>query len=142
MRFLLLLAFLFVIGIAKATDKNDTIPYWHISYGKTVVIQGNIKSAGDKIYEITLKQGVLKDLTVSFVYGSNQPKSSSLVVKEKNEVLRTVEQDQVMGPYFVVPVRELIGTHQPNVQYKLEFYYTDDRGQKDLKLGTLLFIFQ
>jgi hypothetical protein len=142
MRHLIILAFLFTSVIAKANHTNDTIPYWHISYGKTVIIQGNVKSKDAKIYEITLKQGPLKDLTISFVYESNQPTSSSLVVKERNEVLRTVEQDPVMGPYFVVPVRELIGTHQPNVQYMLEFYYTDDRGQKDLKLGTLLFIFK
>lgn len=142
MRHLLISAFLLVSVIANANHDNDTIPYWHISYGKTVVIQGNIKTTADKIYEITLKEGALKDLTISFVYGSNQPQTSMLVVKEGKDVLRTVEQDQVMGPYFVVPVRELIGTHQPHVQYKLEFYYTDDRGQKDLKLGTLIFIFQ
>jgi hypothetical protein len=90
-------------------------------------------------HEITLNAGAVKDLTISFVYDSNQPTKSSLVVKEKNEVLRTVEQDPVMGPYFVVPVRELIGTHQPNVQYVLDFYYSDDRGQKNLRLGTIIF---
>ena len=140
MRFLLVIAFLLATLVSKATHKNDTIPYWHISYGKSVIIRGNVNAVFATRHEITLKDGVTKELTISFVYDSNQPKSSSLVVKEKNEVLRTVEQDPVMGPYFVVPVRELIGTHQPNVRYELDFYYTDDRGQKNLKLGTIIFI--
>lgn len=139
MRHLLILAFLFLSIIAKANHGNDTIPYWHISYGKKVIIRGNVNLGSGATHEITLNAGAVKDLTISFVYDSNQPTKSSLVVKEKNEVLRTVEQDPVMGPYFVVPVRELIGTHQPNVQYVLDFYYSDDRGQKNLRLGTIIF---
>lgn len=136
-----LLAILLVAGFsAKANQARDTIPYWHISYGKTVVIRGNLNTASAARHEITLKAEAIKDLAISFVYDNQQPETSSLTVKEGKEELRTVAQDPVMGSYFVVPVRELIGTHQPDVRYELDFYYTDDRGQKNLKLGTIIFI--
>lgn len=141
MKYLLLFVFLLAGFVSKA-NPNDTIPYWHISYGKTVIVRGNIKSFSQDIHEITIKQGSLKDLTISFVYESNQPETSSLVVKEGKETLRTMDQDPVMGSHFVVPMRELISTHQPNVNYTLDFYYTDDRGQKNLKLGTIIFMFK
>lgn len=140
MRYLLVTAFLLSAFMAKANHAKDTIPYWHISYGKTVIIRGNINAVQAEKHEITVKQESIKAVTISFIYDTGQPKSSSLVVKEKNEILRTVEHDPVMGSYFVVPVRELIGMHQPNVRYELDFYYTDDRGQKNLKLGTIIFI--
>lgn len=126
---------------AQAGMATDTVTYWQIRYDKTVIIQSNVTMAQPSVYEITVKQGVLKDLTVSFVYDA-QPATSSLTVKEKKEVLRTLEPDPVMGPYFVVPVRELIGTHQPNVRYELDLYYNDDRGLKDLKIGTVVFNFK
>lgn len=140
MRYLLLGILLLTSVITKANHAQDTIPYWHISYGKTVVIRGNLNTTSASIHEITLNGGAIKDLTISFVYDSNRPKWSSLFVKEGREELRRVEQDPVMGPYFIVPMRELISTHQPNVRYELDFYYSDDRGQKDLKLGTIIFI--
>lgn len=139
-RYLFISAFLIISVFARANHVQDTIPYWHISYGKAVVIRGNINTVQAVKHEVTVQQDAVKDLTISFIYDAGQPKSSSLVVKEKNEVLRTVEHDPVMGSYFVVPVRELIGTHQPNVRYELDLYYTDDRGQKNLKLGTIIFI--
>lgn len=140
MRHLLLIIFLFLGTIAKANQGNDTVPYWHISYGKEVVIRGSVNTVAASNHEIILKAGAVKDLSVSFVYEDNQPKTSLLTVKEKNDTLRILENDPEMGSYFVVPVRELIGLHQPNVQYELDFYYTDDRGQKNLKLGTIIFI--
>lgn len=124
----------------KANHVSDTIPYWHIRYGKLVIIQGNLRSIPKDKHEITVKPDAVNDLIISFVYDSVQPKSSSLTIKEGSEILRTVDQDPVLGPYFKVPVRELIGTHQSNVRYALDFYYTDDRGQRDLKLGTVIFI--
>ncbi len=125
---------------AKAYVGNDTIPYWHISYGKLIVIEGNLRSIPKTKQEISVKPDAINDLIISFVYDTGQPKSSSLTVKEGNEILRTVESDPVLGSYFKVPVRELVGTHQSNVRYELDFYYTDDRGQRDLKLGTIIFI--
>jgi hypothetical protein len=135
----ILIVLLFPVA-SKANQVNDTIPYWHISYGKLVIIQGNLRSVPKDKHEITVKPDAVNDLIISFVYDNGQPKSSSLAVKEGNETLRTVHQDPVLGPYFKVPVRELIGTHQSNVRYELDFYYTDDRGQQDLKLGTIIFI--
>ena len=103
-------------------------------------MEGNLRSIPTAGQEITVKPDAINDLIISFVYDTGQPKVSSLTVKEGNEILRTVDQDPVMGAYFVVPVRELVGTHQSNVRYELSFYYTDDRGQRDLKLGTITFI--
>lgn len=140
MRYLLAIAFLLTTLVSNANVVNDTIPYWHISYGRTVVIRGNVNSVQPVKHELTVNPESLKDLIISFIYDAGQPKTSTLIVKEKNETLRTVDNDPDMGPYFVVPVRELIGTHQPNVRYELDFYYTDDRGQRNLKLGTITFI--
>ena len=44
--------------------------------------------------------------------------------------LRTIEQDPVMGAYFRIPVRELIGTHQSNVRYELDFITLTTTGSK------------
>lgn len=137
-----IVAFLTMIAFsAQARMVNDTIPYWHINYGKTVILQGNLVSAQPGRHELTVKSGSVKDLTVSFVYDV-QPKTSSLVIKEKNDVLRIVDHDPVMGSYFVVPVRELISTHQPDVRYELDFYYTSNQDKKERKLATIIFIFK
>lgn len=120
----------------------DTIPYWHVSYGGDVIIRGNINSPAPAAYELNVKPDAVDDLVVSFIYDAGQPAAGSLTVKEKNDILRTIESDPVMGAYFRVPVRELIGTHQSNVRYELDFYYTDDRGQQNRKLGTVIFIFK
>lgn len=140
MKYALIFIALLLTTSSKAAIANDTIPYWHISYGKLVVMEGNLRSIPTAGQEITVKPDAINDLIISFVYDTGQPKVSSLTVKEGNEILRTVDQDPVMGAYFVVPVRELVGTHQSNVRYELSFYYTDDRGQRDLKLGTITFI--
>lgn len=135
-----IVAFLTMIAFsAQARMVNDTIPYWHISYGKTVILQGNLTSYPGR-HELIIQSGTVKDLTVSFVF-ENQPHTSSLVIKEKNEVLRTIDHDPVMGSYFVVPVRELISTHQPDVRYELDFYYTRNQ-DKEHKLATIIFIFK
>jgi hypothetical protein len=141
MRFSIVISLILACLSSRAGILADTINFWTIRYDKTVIIRGN-ETQRAPVYELTVKEGSLKDLTVSFVYDSGQPKTSSLAVKEKNEILRTIESDPDIGGYFVVPVRELIGTHQPNVQYTLEFYYSDSRGQKDVKLGTIIFIFK
>lgn len=143
MKYLLFTCLFALAIICRAnTVGNDTIPYWTITYGKTVIITGNVTEQQSKRYELTVWPDAVKDLVISFVYDAVQPEIGSLVVKEKNEVLRTLELDPVMGAYFRVPVRELIGTHQPNVRYELDFYYTDDRGQKNRKLGTIIFSFK
>lgn len=142
MRYLLITVSVLASVVSKANVANDTIPYWHISYGKTVMIRGNANSVQPVKQELEVKPESLKDLTISFIYDTDQPKTSSLVVKEGNETLRTIDSDPDMGSYFFVPVRELIGTHQPNVRYELDFYYSDDRGQKNVKLGTIIFIFK
>lgn len=142
MKHIFFLCLLLLSGSAFAGAVNDTIPYWHVSYGSNVIVRGNINSPTPKDYELIVKPDAVKDLIVSFIYDSGQPESSSLIVKEKNDVLRTFESDPVMGAYFRVPVKELIGTHQSNVRYVLDFYYTDDRGQKDRKLATIIFSFK
>lgn len=142
MRYTLISVLMLVAFLTKADIHPDTVTYWQISYDKTVIIRGNLNSTRPPVHELTVNQGSLKNLTISFVYDAVQPNTSTLTVKEKNEVLRTVAHDPIIGPYFVVPVRELIGTHQPDVRYELDFYYTDDRGQKDLKIGTIIFIFK
>lgn len=141
MKYIILVIMLVAAFSAKAGIVSDTIPYWNISYGKTVIVQGNFQTAQTIRHELTVKSGSVKDLTVSFVYDA-QPKTSSLVIKEKNEELRTLDQDPVMGPNFFVPIRELISTHQPDVRYELDFYYSDDRGQKNRKIATIIFIFK
>lgn len=142
MKYFLLMGLLSAAVTSKANQANDTIPFWTISYGKTVILTGNINSASPGVHELVVKPGEIKDVTVSFSYDSGQPGASLLTVREGKEELRTIEQDPVIGAYFRVPVRELIGTHQSNVRYQLDFYYTDDRGQKDRKLGTITFIFK
>lgn len=142
MKYFFLVCLVLHSATAFADVVRDTIPYWQVSYGSKVIIRGNIKSVAPADYELTVKPDAVKDLIISFIYDSRQPESSSLIVKEKNDVLRTFESDPVMGAYFQVPVRELIGTHQSNVRYVLDFYYSDDRGQKDRKLATIIFIFK
>lgn len=139
MKYLLTVVLMLVGLISRANGVSDTITYWTISHDKIIILRGNVALKQAPRYELAVKETALKDLVVSFIYDSRQPKTSSLVVKEKNEVLRTIPYDPDMGAYFVVPVRELIGTHQPNVKYELDFYYTDDLGQKNLKLGTIIF---
>ncbi len=136
----LIFTLLLITQVSKAKEVTDTVTFWTISYDKTVIISGNIMLARVPTYELTVKEGSLKNLIVSFVYDTGQPTTSSLEIKEKNEILRTIPHDPDMGPYFVVPIKEMIGTHQPNVRYELDFYYSDDRGQKNLKLGTIAFI--
>ena len=142
MKYFLIFIFLLTGLLSKANGVSDTITYWTISYDKTVIVRGNLTLAQSPKYELTVKEGLLKNLTVSFVYDAGQPQGSSLVVKEKGETLRTIQHDPDIGAYFIVPVKELISTHQPNVKYELDFYYSDDRGQKNLKLGTIIFIFK
>lgn len=132
-----------LLGIAFAAQANvpgDTV-YWHITYGKTAVLNGSLSAVQPARHELTVRPGSVKDLTVSFVYEA-QPKASTLVIKEKNEVLRVIDQDPVMGPHFIVPVRELISTHQPDVRYELDFYYTVNGDAKEQKLATIVFIFK
>lgn len=141
MKYLLGILLLFSLTI-QAQTKNDTIPYWSIGYGKLVVIEANLRAMPKQKHTLTVKPDALEDLSISFVYASGQPGKSTLTVKERSEILRTFDQHPEMGPVFLVPVRELIGTHQNNVQYELDFFYTDDRGQKNLKLGTIIFNMQ
>lgn len=126
---------------AQAKSATADTVFWHISYDKKPILDGNLNAAQPARYELTLKPGSVDDLTVSFMF-TVQPKTSSLLVKEKNEVLRVIDQDPVMGSYFVVPVRELISTHQSDVRYEVDFYYTNDRGLKERKLATIIFIFK
>ncbi len=142
MRYIMLVSWVFAGFVLKAGVPADTITFWTISYDKTIIIRGNVILTRSPTYELTVKEGSLKNIAVSFIYDTGQPKTSLLEVKEKNEVLRTIASDPDIGAYFVVPVKELIGTHQPGVRYELDFYYTDDRGQKNLKLGTIIFIFK
>lgn len=132
---------LFIVAFsAQANVAGDTI-YWQIQYGKVSILDGNLNSAQPSRYELTVKAGYVKDLTVSFAYNV-QPNTSALIIKEKNETLRTIDHDPVMGSYFVVPVRELISTHQPNVNYELDFYYTTNQNPNERKLATIIFIFK
>lgn len=142
MRHILFVILLFITGASTAGISADTVTYWVFTYDKITVIRENLNTSRAPKYEVTVKDGSVKDITVSFVYDAVQPKASSLIIKEKNEILRTIEGDPDMGPLFIVPVRELIGTHQPDVTYELDFYYSDDRGRRNLKLGTLIFIFK
>ncbi|HET9053896.1 MAG TPA: hypothetical protein VFM90_06980, partial [Cyclobacteriaceae bacterium] len=68
MRNALISAFMLAAFLAKADIHPDTVTYWQISYDKTVIIRGNLNSAQSPVYELTVKQGSLKNLTVSFVY--------------------------------------------------------------------------
>lgn len=142
MRYLMLIVWVCAGLVSKAGVSADTVTYWTISYDKALVIRGNVTQAQVPKYELTVKEGLVKDLSISFVYDNGQPKVSSLVVKEKNEELRTIESNPDIGGCFVVPVKELIGTHQTGVRYELDFYYTDNRGEKGRKLGTITFIFK
>lgn len=142
MRFFAVILFLLLTTSVRAGIHADTVTYWIVNYDKTTILRGNVNLKQPPRYELTVTGESLKNINVSFVYDAVQPKASSLVVKERNEILRTIEGDPDMGATFTVPVRELIGTHQPNVRYELDFYYSDDRGQKNLKLGTVIFIFK
>jgi hypothetical protein len=142
MKFVLAVVLVFTCLSSRAYTPADTITFWTIRYDKTIIISGNVTQILAPRYDLTVKDGALKDLVISFVYDTGQPTTSSVIVKEKNEILRTIESDPNIGGYFVVPVRELIGTHQPNVRYELDLYYSDNRGQKELKLGTIIFIFK
>jgi hypothetical protein len=140
MRFLLVALLLSIAVSTQANTVSDTISFWHISYGKTVILEGNDNTQPGR-YELVIRTGSVKDLTVSY-WQDARPQSSWLIIKEKNEVLRTIEHDPVMGSNFVVPVRELISTHQPDVQYELDFYYKTNHSEREHKLATIIFIFK
>ena len=142
MKYLLLFVFLLAGFISKADDVSDTVTFWTITYGKTVIIHGSEVIKEAPRHELIVKNGQLKDLTVSFFCDACRSETSSLVVEEKNEILRTIPQHEELGSaYFIVPLRELISTHQPDVKYELDFYFTDGRGNKLYKLGTITFTF-
>src|SRR5688572_30595077 len=120
-----------------ATIPLDTIPYWHIYYGKVILIQGNTSQTRTEKKEIKIKRDVVWELNVSFNYDTRGQIDGELEIKLGDQTLRTLKSVITEGGFFVIPTRELIDTKTKGKRYELDFYYTDDRGTKDLKLATI-----
>lgn len=123
-----------------ATVPLDTIPYWQIYYGKVVLIQGNTSQTTIEKREISIKRDVVWELNVSFNYDTRGHFDARLEIKIGERTLTTLKSAINDGGFFVVPTRELIDTKTKGKRYELDLYYSDDRGTKNLKLGTIIFI--
>ena len=119
---------------------SDTIPYWNIYYGKVILIQGNTSQTTSEKEEMKIKRDVVWDLTVSFNYDTRGQIDGELEIKIGDETLRTLKSVIKEGGFFEIPTRELIDTKTKGKTYELDFYYSDDRGTKNLKLGTIVFM--
>jgi hypothetical protein len=79
-------------------------------------------------------------LNVSFNYDTRGQIDGELEIRTGDKTLRILKSVLKEGGFFVVPARELIDTESKGKRYELDFYYSDDRGTKKLKLGTIIFI--
>lgn len=133
-----------------ATVPMDTIPFWNIYYGRVIVIQGNINQTQIDKREIQIKKGNPWELIVTFNYDVGPPDKGELAIKQGGKTLRIMEYERGHGghsrlptngggSFFVVPLKEIIDVKLRNGRWELDFYYTDQRGQSNLKLGTILF---
>jgi hypothetical protein len=123
-----------------ATTPLDTIPYWQIYYGKVVLIQGNTSQTTAEKREIRIKRDVVWELNISFNYDTRGQIDGGLEIKIGDRTLMTLKSVIMDGGFFVIPTRELIDTKTKGKRYELDFYYSDDSGTKNLKLGTIIFI--
>ena len=137
---LIILIFVTWTSSAWATIPLDTIPYWHIYYGKVILIQGNTSQTSTEKREIKIKRDVVWELNVSFNYDTRGQIDGELEIKSGDRTLRTLKSVIKDGGFFVIPTRELIDTKTKGKRYELDFYYNDDRGARNLKLGTIIFI--
>ncbi len=125
---------------SRATTVLDTIPYWHFYYGKMILIQGNTSQTATEKREIRIKRDVVWELKVSFNYDTREQIDDELEIRTGDTILRTLKSVIKEGGFFIVPTRELIDTKSKGKRYELDFYYSDDKGTKKLKLGTIIFI--
>ena len=138
----LLITFILITGTISSwsTIPLDTIPYWNIYYGKVILIQGNTSQTTTGSREIKIKKDIVWQLTITFNYDTRGPIESELEVKIGDKKLRTLKSQAEEGSFFIIPVAELIDTNMQGKRYEMEFYYSDNRGTKNLKLGTIIFI--
>jgi len=129
----------------------DTIPFWNIYYGKVIVIQGNINQTQPENRYIKIKNGKPWELFVTFNYDIGPPDKGELTIKQGSKTLTVIEYKggdeghsriptNGGGSFFVVPLKEIIDVKLRNGRWELDFYCTDQRGQRNLKVGTIIFI--
>jgi hypothetical protein len=123
-----------------ATVPLDTIPYWQIYYGKVVIIQGNTSQTTTEKREIRIERDVVWELNVSFNYDTRGQIDGGLEIRMGDKTLTTLKSVIKDGGFFAIPTKELIDTKTKGKKYVLDLYYSDDRGTKNLKLGTIIFI--
>ena len=127
---------------SHGTVPLDTIPYWRIYYGKMILIQGNTSQTTTEKQERIIRKNVVAELNITFDYDTHGPIDGELEVKTGDRKLITLKSQIKDGNFFSVPTRELIDTKTKGGRYELDFYYSDDRGTKNLKLGTIIFVIQ
>ena len=144
------LAFVAVTIAVQAATAPDTIPFWNIDYGKVVLIQGNINQKQKETREVQIKNGKPWELVMTFNYDVGGHDVGQLTIKQDSQVLKTIKYrkqsiPQVRIPesgggcFFTVPLNEFINVKSKKQKWELDFYYSDERGQENLKLGTIIF---
>jgi hypothetical protein len=123
---------------ASAITQPDTIPNWQFYYGKIILIEGNKSQTTPETKEITIKNGVVSELNVTVNFDTQDYKNSELEIRIRNKKLKELKSLIKNGSFFFIPIKELIDVNSIGKQYELEFYYSDDRGTKNLRLGTII----
>ena len=134
-----------------ATAQLDTIPFWNIYYGNVIVIQGNLNQTETEKRDIKIKKGKSRELVVTFNYDIGPTDQGKLTIKQGDRILKLIEYQREEeghsrlpttggGCFFLVPLKDIIDLKSKNGRWELDFYYNDQRGQENLKLGTIIFM--
>jgi len=143
----LLLSAVLIFIHAADRPSVDRVSSWTFYFAKLPFMSGG-ENDPPATQELNVKQD--REIMVSLSYEGTPPSSSRLQVRGANGVsLEYQFQSQVardaftptvnQGAQFVVPVNEIVGNPaSENGEVEAEFYYSDDAGVTDLKLGTVM----